>query len=165
LEAWFDDAELVNALSDARQKLNVKGKSIWGRVTGPATAFVATLMRLKWSWLDERTVQDDNGNAWTLGLDAPKDFVNAAHASVRRWRLDRISLLFPQLVPKTFDVHAAASTPSVVLDFFGIIAPMIKGKAPSGKMATRWSNNWGSALGSAVNGGQWPQTRKAKVAA
>jgi len=63
------------------------------------------------------------------------------------------------------DVHAATSTPSVVLDFFGIIAPMIKGKAPTGKMATPWNNNWGSALASAVNGGQWTQTRKAKVAA
>jgi len=48
-ESWFDDAELVKALTDARQKLNVKGKSIWGRVTGPATAFVVTMLRLKWT--------------------------------------------------------------------------------------------------------------------
>ena len=145
-ESWFTDTEMVNALADARHKLNVKGKSVWARVTGPATAIVATMMRLKWKWADDRTVQDDIRNAWTFGLDSPKDFVSAAHASVRRWRLNRVALPFPQLVPQRMGVHAANATPSIVLDFFGVVAPMIRGKAPTNKMATPRNNKWGSSL-------------------
>ena len=38
------------------------------------------------------------------------------------------------------------------------------GKANATKITTRWNNAWAGHLSSAMNGGQWPQVRKAKVA-
>ena len=52
----------------------------------------------------------------------------------------------------------------MLIDFFGVVSQMVKGKAPAKKMTTAWSNKWAPALASALNGGQWPQVRKAKVA-
>ena len=46
-EAWFPEQQMERAIHDAREKLNVKGKSIWGRVTGLAIALVTTTLRLK----------------------------------------------------------------------------------------------------------------------
>ena len=46
-------------------------KSVWDRVTGPATALVATLRRLAWSWTGDLQVQDGIGNTFVFGLDAP----------------------------------------------------------------------------------------------
>ena len=33
-EGWFDDATIEASFEKARAKLNITGKSIWGRVTG-----------------------------------------------------------------------------------------------------------------------------------
>ena len=110
------------------------------------------------------TVKDDIGNEWVFGLDAPKTFASAVQASVRRWRLKRIAKLFPQLVPNTPDVHTDPSTPTLLIDMFGVVAPLAKGKAAATKMTSRWNNAWAGYLASAMNGGQWSQTRKAKVA-
>ena len=163
-EGWFDEVAIEETLGKARAKLNVTGKSIWGRVTGPATALVATLARLKWSWVSGRKVRDDIGNVLSFGIDAPKDFVTAANASVRRWRLERVARLFPQLVPDNPDVHTPTSSPTILVDFFNVVAQMIKGKVPTKKLTAMWSSKWSPSLASALNGGQWTQARKAKVA-
>ena len=78
--------------------------------------------------------------------------------------MERIVAIFPQLIPAHLDVHAVANTPAVNIDMFGVLSPMVKGKAPTTKLTTPWLNKWGASLSSAVNGGQWTQTRKAKVA-
>ena len=130
-EGWFPQEDLTRAIENARAKLNVKGRSVWGRVTGPATALIATTMRLKWSWLDARTLRDDLGKTLVLGLDSPKDFASAVQDSVRRWRMERIAAIFPQLIPAHLDVHAPANTPAINIDMFGVLSPMVKGKAPT----------------------------------
>jgi hypothetical protein len=90
-EQWFEQEVLTDAIQAARGKLKVFGRSVWGRVAGPATALIATMRRLKWTWISPITVKDDIGRVLVFGLDAPKDFVTAARASVRRWRLTRIT--------------------------------------------------------------------------
>jgi len=73
--------------------------------------------------------------------------------------------LFPQAAPINFDSDVTKNplSKSVLQDFFGVIAPMAKGKASLIKLSTHWSNNWALSLVSAINGGQWTQTRKCKV--
>ena len=108
---------------------------------------------------------DDLGSELHLGLDPPHAFVTATRASVRRWRLARILKLFPQAAPINFDSDVIKNplSKSVLQDFFGAIAPMAKGKASLNKLSTPWSNTWAPSLVSAINGGQWTQTRKCKV--
>ena len=53
----------------------------------------------------------------------------------------------------------------MTVDFFGVLAPMIRGKASLRHMTTAWSNGWGASLASAANGGQWTQIRKCAVKA
>ena len=163
-ENWFPHQDIESVLEKAKAKLDVNGKSVWARVAGPATALTATLKRLNWKWVRADTVMDDVGNEWVFGLDAPKTFAAAVHASVRRWRLKRIAKLFPQLLPDRPDVHTDPSTPTILIDMFGVVSPLVKGKAREANMTTRWNNSWAGDLASAMNGGQWPQTRKAKVA-
>ena len=59
-EFWFFNPVLTTAIENAQAKLNVVGKSIWGRVTGPATALIATTKRLQWTWVNPLTVNDDD---------------------------------------------------------------------------------------------------------
>ena len=85
-------------------------------------------------------------------------------ASARRWRLNRIAKFFPQLIPDRADSKTSSSTPTIAIDFFGITAPLVKGKCAPARMTTTWSNKWGGYLGSAMNGGQWTQVRKSNIA-
>ena len=153
-EGWFPSEEMDAAFNMARTKLNSKGRSVWARVTGPATALVATLKRIQWTWVGDHALKDDIGNVLILGLDAPKTFTAAAQASVRRWRVERLGTLFPQLIPQHADVHTAANAPTILLDMFGAIAPLLKGKNIPPKMSTTWSTKWRASLMSAINGGQ-----------
>ena len=68
------------------------------------------------------------------------------------------------MVPDRPDVHADPSTPTLLIDMFGVVGPLAKGKAAATKMTTPWNNSWAGDLAPAMNDGQWPQTRKAKVA-
>ena len=90
-------------------------------MAGPATALTAILKRLSWTWVNTNTVKDDIGNVWGFGLDAPKTFAPAVQASIRRWRLRRIAKMFPQLVPDRANVHTAATTPTILIDMFGVV--------------------------------------------
>ena len=67
-------------------------------------------------------------------------------------------------MPDRADVHTDPSTQTLLIDLFGVVGPLVKGKAAATKMTTRWNNSWAGDLASAMNGGQWSQTRKAKVA-
>ena len=80
------------AFQHARAKLDGKCRSVWAKVAGPATAFVAIMRRINWAWVDNHTVKDDVGNVLVFGLDAPKTFAAAAQASVRRWRVAQIGI-------------------------------------------------------------------------
>ena len=71
--------------------------------------------------------------------------------------------MFPQMVPDRADVQTASTTPTSLIDMFGVVGPLAKGKANAAKTTTRWNNAWAGHLASAMNGGQWPQIRKAKV--
>ena len=163
-EGWFTLTEVGTAIQLAREKLKCSKRSLWAGVTGPATALVATLDRIGWKWIDGDCVADDLRHAWCFGFDPPHAFVTAVRGSVRRWRLDRILKLFSHMAPTYSDSHAPACDPTLLQDIFGVIAPMARGKASLKNLSTPWSNSWAPSLVSAVNGGQWPQVRKWKVA-
>ena len=111
---------------------------IWARVTGLATALVATLTRLNWEWLADDVVIDDLGNELVFGLDPPSAFVAAVNASVRRWRLGRIIKMFPHVAPQFSDVFASTADPTVIIDFFGFVSPLANGKASIKNTTTSW---------------------------
>ena len=61
--------------------------------------------------------------------------------------------LFPHMPPTYADVLASSADPTVIQNFFGVIAPMAKGKASLKNLSTPWADSWAPALVSAINGG------------
>ena len=98
-EQWFSHGALCELLHEAKKRVEQNAPTDWNWVRGPVTALVATMKRIKWTWLSATSVQDDIGNVLDFTLDPPSVFVTAARASVRRWRTERLANLFPQLVP------------------------------------------------------------------
>ena len=106
-EGWFPLSRLITMKDKSIAKLQTATRSVWSKVAGPTTALVATLKRIRWTWVSDTAVADDIGRTWIFVLDPPCVPAAAARASVRRWRLNRIVKFFPQLVPSHPDVKPA----------------------------------------------------------
>ena len=106
---------------------------------------------------------DDKGISWLFMRDSPAAIANACRLSVQRWRLAKIGLALPGLIPKTCDVGAPDCPNSVLVDFSSAIAPFLSGRGPRGKDAIGWDPAFRGMLASAVSGGQWCQARKWSV--
>ena len=104
-EEWIPLERLTKMKNNAIAKLETATRSVWSKVTGPTTALIATLKRIRWKWASDTVVIDDIGRSWDFVLDPPSVLAAAARASVRRWRLSRIIKLFPQLSPSNPDVR------------------------------------------------------------
>ena len=75
--------------------------------------------------------------------------------------MNRVIKFFTQLVTTHLDVKTSAVTPTYIMDLFYAIAPLARGRSAGKKPTVAWNTAWAPMLASAVNGGQWTQTRKA----
>lgn len=165
-QGWHTAEDLEEAFTAASLKLAACKGSWWSSTAGPVTALLATLERLGWSMPSASETIDDLGNSWTFGVDSPAAITQACNASVRRWRIRRIAKAMPGLCPAQPDVGAAMSDPgssSIIIDFAASLAPLIKGKRCKLPEGIDWEKAWAASLQSGINGGQWPQVRKAAV--
>jgi hypothetical protein len=134
-------------------------------VAGPVTGLIATLKRIKWEMPSALEAVDDLGQSWFFNLDSPAAIVKACEASVRRWRLDRVCKAIAGLDPGRIDVPHKIGDRSLLVDFAAAVNPLVRGKSCKTPKDCIWERKWGAMLASAMNGGQWPQARKAQVAA
>ena len=124
-----------------------KAKSVWSSVgNAPTLAFLATLDRLNWTAPTFDSLRDDLGQTYLLSRDSPAAIAGAVVASVRRWQMRRVALLFP--------------TAGIEGGFF--VAPLRKILRTS-NLAAAWTSAAQSQLLSALVGGQWTQVRLFKA--
>ena len=162
-DATYSHEDLMQAISLARIKIDRAKGSPWSVVTGPAAALLLTLDRIGWKLLNPFCATDHRGQRWHFGKDPPAAITKAVHHSVRAWRLRRLMVAFPALEPSHFDVCTTSDdAPSIMVDFGFALKTLFKGKPA--KAYARWLSSWAPYLVSALSGGQWTQTRKAKIA-
>jgi hypothetical protein len=151
----------------AVRKIPVGDEHTWKKVNGPTTAVIATTRRIGWTMLDSVTVRTDVGRLIDFRLDSPAAVACEVKQAVRRWRWKQAALVLPRLVPTSRDAGSGAPCASdIIYGCFSGIGRLLKGKScpkNAGPVADLWSGKCGSHLGSAVNGGQWTQARKASV--
>ena len=172
-DGWADKQTMSDTYTASSKKVNRAGTDSWNVVNGPAAALAATLRRLKWRSNDGRVFHDDVGNQLDVNLDSPKAFANAARRSVVRYNTDKAMTHLPPAEPKTADVNshstfAAANARAggrrhVLVDLTSFVRPLYKGSKKVTTMLPQWTAKCRGYLTSAINGGQWPQARKAKL--
>ena len=108
---------------------------------------------------------------WDLKLAPPAAIKKAIKRSVRRWRFKQIIADTPGLEPLAPDVRTRGSsnwkadTSTVLVDCTAsALAAVCKNKAKASKK-DEWEPKHKPYLVSAMAGGQWPQTRKARIEA
>ena len=128
-----------NALALARE-----GAISWGKVCGPAAAFVASALRLGWHVIDSQTLIADNGLAIDLLCDSPAFVTAEVRRAVWRWRWRRLESKHPCL--------------SAGDGGYGpFIQPIFR--LLSSKPHPEWGSKEQAALRSTVADRQWPQAR------
>jgi hypothetical protein len=147
--------------------------SHWSSVRGPAAAVAATCIRLQWRSEDGVHFRDDVGALLDITLDSPQVFVNAAKRSVTRLNLDAVIAHMPAVAPQSDDIlkHSAFSVSnerdggrrSVLVDLVPFLRPLYRGSKNVSKRLPQWTAKCKGYLTSAINGGQWTQTMKAKL--
>ena len=135
---------------------------------GPASALVATCSRIGWSSTDGRVFTDDVGASHDVELDPPQSIADAARRSVQRWCLRQVCGELPSATPPgtaTARQPAAAALPprKTLIDVSGALKPLYKGGKVVTDSYSQWRTEHRAELSSAINGGQWPQARKAKL--
>ena len=188
-EKWIAKEYLTSAFQSICTRWGLSMGASWRRVTGPTAALVATLRRLKWHSVDGQHLGDDIGGQWDVGLDPPADIEAATKQSADRWTLDANLAELPAARPDELDVRpdspfvyqgsargvdSATFTDSPEHPFMrkwltvsaaAGIRPLLLGAKTLKKQFPRWTTPCRSHLISAISGGQWPQARKAKLAA
>ena len=166
-ETWADRKDMSKACKDAVTKLDKARVTAWRHVSGPATALVATCKRIGWSSDDGRRFRDDLGQAHDVALDSPLAIAAAATRSVRRWCLKQTLAELPTAAPPRAAARASASNehqPSrALVDLTPALKPLYRNAKSATKRHPSWQPKHLPYLKSAINGGQWPQARKAKL--
>ena len=103
---WFPRDQLQMAFTDASLRLAARTGSPGN---GPASALVASLERLGWIMPSFTEAVDDLGTSWRFDLDSPGAIATACRDSVRRWRIRRVGIAVPGLIPEACDVGAPDS--------------------------------------------------------
>ena len=107
---------------------------------------------------------DDVGTSWHFDLDSPGAISAACRDSVRRWRIRRVGIAVPGLIPDACDVGAPESeTGTVLVDFSHVLTPLTTARGSGAHRTALWDPQWSSSLVSAIVNGQWSQVRKAAV--
>jgi len=190
-EGWVAHDDLASSIKYAAHKLQKANTSIWQLVTGPVAALVGSLWRIGWTILKPHLLVSDDGSLLDLTKDPPAAVCAEAKRSIHRWQFARVLKLHPHLVPPRPTVphgigvgicgHAACelpcfTPPTVVLtasltarlphSVIGIVQPIAKlilGKSSKVKTAVCWEGKFKPFLLSTLVGGQWTQSRVAKV--
>ena len=146
-ERWQEPDTFIAWFVDARDKL-AKAKCVWSAVTGPATATLATLARIRWVAHSAIDWDDDLGTRWTLNRDAPLAVKAAVRESVRRWQVRRIQAIFPS---------AGLERGIFSQPLFSALAQF------STKADSSWGSSQQSMLLSSTCNGQWTEDRLFKA--
>ena len=168
-EGWLPHAALDKAVRQAACRvLTADGGVRWSLVTGPAAAVVASAHRLGWRFESGHALVGDDGAVYDLRLDPPVIVLQAVHRAARGWRLKRIGLVFPHLLPEVPDAIVLADraglAPDVlvttVFGFADVLDGLMQSRCGSTcKVFDEWEPKHGAFLRSAITGGQWPQAR------
>ena len=126
------------------------------------------MWRIGWTLHSYKCLSDDRGRSFDLSVDPPAVIVQAAQASVRRWRLARVARSFTALHEfchqrRNDQGQVTWLLDHDVMDISGSLRRVLSGKAPACKRATNWSSKHAPMLRSALTGGQWPQARIAAM--
>ena len=92
-QQWRPAEVLKTAIVNVRNKIQT-AKSSWAVTTGPVAVLLNSLWRIGWVLESYAHLSDDCGRVFDLRVDPPAVIVQAAQASVRRWRLARIANSF-----------------------------------------------------------------------
>ena len=166
---WDSPAQLDATFAATKLALNSAKGSTWSKVKGPVAAVIATAHRLQWTWTSSHVVVDDAGTEWNLMVDPPAAIKKAVKRSVRRWRLRQIANETPGLVPQTPDITAAGKktgdtrSRTVLVDCAASALTSLSKKKANSHDKGDWESKHKPYLVSAIAGGQWTQTRKARV--
>ena len=166
-ETWMQREALTKAFQAAKCRLaSVKG-SPWNMVAGPAAALAATCQRLGWDSVDGKRFTDDLGDEVDMALDPPAAVVAAMTRSATRWGFAKVLKELPAARPPTTDraqrINAQDRPSTMLLDASSGLRPLLKGTGGKAKKRLGWTAEYRPALISAINGGQWTQSHKAKL--
>ena len=175
--AWWDNwatgDELLKAFRSVTANAGTAREVMWGTVSGPCKALVATCQRLGWTTSNGRVFRDDIGVEWDVAVDPPQAVNAAAKRTVARTNLDGVLKELPMAAPTKDDIqHHSSQTArlrrlgcrtSLNVDLTPYLKPLFKGGKRCLKHFSRWEPECAGYLTSATSGGQWPQTRKAKL--
>ncbi|CAK0821986.1 unnamed protein product [Prorocentrum cordatum] len=145
------------------QILFISVVSPWSAVTGPVAGVIAFAWRLGWTCESPRCFYDDFGEPVDFILMSPAMVAAAVRRSVARWRTRRVASTLPTLIAGDPDVHAPAQTEMLTLLVDRPIGLLLKGRGKPCSTVPQWTGRCRSQLLSAATGGQWPQTRIAKL--
>jgi hypothetical protein len=116
---------------------------------------------------------DDVGMKMDITVDPPQVFANAALRSVARLNLDAVLKHLPAAKPSGDDIpkHSAFSVAnerdggrrSVLVSLVPFLRPLYRGSKNISKRMPQWTTKCKGYLNSAINGGQWTQTMKARL--
>ena len=166
-DGWTDKNAMGVAYRSAANRLRSAKASVWSNVNGPASALIATCSRIGWKSTDGRTFKDDLGTVHDVALDPPMSIAAAAQRSVRRWCLRQVFAELPTAAPvgNTSTRQPTADAPPVrtLIDVSSALKPLYKGGKVVADSYPQWRAKHRAELSSAINGGQWPQARKAKL--
>ena len=140
---------------------------------GPAGALAATCRRLRWRSTDGKIFRDDVGATLDATLDPPHAFAAAAKRSIDRLCRDQVVTELPFANPHTADIshHSPFAADNerdggrrhVLVDLVPFLRPSYKSSKKIADRFPQWTPKCNGYLSSAINGGQWPQVRKAKL--
>jgi hypothetical protein len=166
-EGWQTHRQMAGVFEAAIAKLGAGATLDWNRVTGPATAFIASLKRISWHMPSPTQFVTDLGLLLDCTLDPPIVIATECKDSVRRWRLRLANCVLPGLIPPTPDVgQCAPSAQDRLVTTISGLDSLLKGKPckrSAGTVCKQWHPRSKGVLASAIAGGQWSQARKAQV--
>ena len=174
--AWWDNWAPHRAMTTAYRKTSarlakVRG-SAWSTVAGPVATLIATCKRIGWSSSDGRVFTDDLGDVVDVALDPPAAVVAAASRSIGRWAFEQVLRHLPTARAPPCSSSGSSSGGSsgripthVTVDASPALKSLLRGKSKAARVHPTWSTACRPSLISAISGGQWTQTRKAKLPA
>ena len=168
-ETWLEPDQLKQHFTTAWYKL-AAAEWRWNQVTGPVTAVLATVHRLKWRFTSAQHLITDQNKALDLLRDSPAYIVKQIHASVRRWQLARVINQIPSLIQNASvtsyggDKISSKLLPrDVVYDGKALASLLGYRRGVPKDLKGMWCRDTRPWLHSTAIGAQWPQARVASV--